>query len=76
MTRRERRELQRLRVRVEELEREREKQFEIYRNQLNELVAFRIALRNTHDCLAEAVVELNPVIRDFDRISPRLEVEK
>lgn len=72
MTAKEKREMQRLRIRIEELERSNQRHMEVWRENNEELIDMRSALREAHDALVDAVFSLNRVIRDHDRIEPRL----
>lgn len=74
MTSKERRYVARLETRIEELERQHGKEMDIYRDNIEEIVEMRTALRNIHDALVDAVNEINSVIRPIDRISDRLTV--
>lgn len=75
MTAKERREMQRLNNRIDELERQHQKDMDIWRDNATELIEMRLALRNIHDALVDAAIEANRVIRsDIDRIDKRLEV--
>ena len=75
MTAKERREMQRLTNRIEELERQHQKDMDVWRENATELIEMRIALRNIHDALVDAVTEANRVIRPaMDKIGKRLQV--
>ncbi len=74
MTAKERRYVARLETRIEELERQHGKEMDVYRDNTEEIVEMRTALRNIHDALIDAVNEINSVIRPIDRISTRLTV--
>lgn len=75
MTAKERRYVKRLETRIEELERQHGKEVDVYRDNVDEIIEMRTALRNIHDALIDAVNEINSVIRPIDRISARLTVE-
>lgn len=75
MTAKERRYVKRLETRIEELERQHWKEMDVYRDNVDEIIEMRTALRNIHDALIDAVNEINSVIRPIDRISARLTVE-
>jgi hypothetical protein len=75
VTAKERREVQRLNNRIEELERQHQKDMEVWRDTTTELIEMRTALRNIHDALVDAVIEANRVIRPaIDRMDKRLQV--
>ena len=74
MTAKEQREVNRLKIKIEELEARQKKEMAIYGDNISEIVTLRIALRNAHDALVDAVVALQ-VIYD-EPVSERLEVRK
>lgn len=76
MTAKERRYIARLETRIEELERQHGKGMDVYRDNIDEIIEMRTALRNIHDALIDAVNEINSVIRPVDRISTRISMEE
>ena len=67
MTSKEKREVNRLRNENEELQARRQKDAEIYRRNIDEITGLRIALRNAHDALIDAVTAVNMALHDTDR---------
>lgn len=63
MTSKERREMQRLRNRIDELEKQHGRDMEVYRQNATELIDMRTALRNIHDALVDAIMDASEVIR-------------
>lgn len=75
MTKIEQRQMQKLQNEVNELRAQSGKHFEVYRNHIYEISDLRIALKNAHDALIDAVMAINPVLRGAERGEYKINVE-